>query len=274
LPDLRHRRQAVLVATIATSMLLAGSVPTAIARSPAGLDRFLHALGNVESGGRYTARNASSGAYGKYQIMPTSWRAWALRYLGNAHAKPTPANQEIVARRRVTALYRSLGEWRFVAHWWLTGSSSRNVSSWSAYARRYVAKVMAGYADPVAAAVAMTDDGSKSIAYSGSWRVARYGAYLGGRAHYAEAAGASASFTFNGRGIAWIGPLGPTRGRAQVLIDGSAVGTVDLRRAHFAAQATIFSTTWTTTGKHTIAIRVLRAPGRPVVAVDAFAVTP
>ena len=57
----------------------------------------MYAMGQVESGGNYTARNPTSGAYGKYQIMPSNWPAWARRYLGNPSARQTPANQEIVA---------------------------------------------------------------------------------------------------------------------------------------------------------------------------------
>ena len=45
--------------------------------------------------------NSTSGAIGKYQIMPTNWRAWSLKYLGNANAAPTPANQETVAKAAV-----------------------------------------------------------------------------------------------------------------------------------------------------------------------------
>ena len=59
---------------------------------PPGLAQFMTAIGRVESGGRYTARNARTGAYGKYQIIPSSWRGWARLYLHNAnarkHAKP------------------------------------------------------------------------------------------------------------------------------------------------------------------------------------------
>ena len=71
-----------------------------MAKDPPGLARFLYALGRAKSDGDYTARNESSGAYGKYQIMPASWRAWAGRYLGEPNAKPSPANQEIVATAR------------------------------------------------------------------------------------------------------------------------------------------------------------------------------
>ena len=81
-----------------------------------------------------------SGAYGKYQIMPSNWPAWARQYLGNANAKPTPANQEKVAAGKMTSLYRWLGSWKRVAYWWLTGSS--RTTGWSSYAKRYVAKVM------------------------------------------------------------------------------------------------------------------------------------
>ena len=38
-----------------------------------GLRTFMEALATVESGGRYTARNPTSGAYGRYQIMPSNW---------------------------------------------------------------------------------------------------------------------------------------------------------------------------------------------------------
>ena len=37
----------------------------------------MYAMGQVESGGNYYARNPTSGAYGKYQIMPSNWPAWA-----------------------------------------------------------------------------------------------------------------------------------------------------------------------------------------------------
>ena len=49
----------------------------ALAKNPPGLGKFMNAIGQVESGGRYDARNKSSGAYGKYQIMPSNWPAWA-----------------------------------------------------------------------------------------------------------------------------------------------------------------------------------------------------
>ncbi len=270
MPEVRRRRKAVLVASLAASLLLT-QVGAALAQDPAGTSRFLQALAKVESGGRYMAKNSSSGAYGKYQIMPSSWRAWAKLYLGNANAPMTPKNQEIVARKKVIALFNWLGQWRFVAHWWLTGSGSKNTATWSPYSKRYVAKVMHYYASPPPAG-RFTDDRSASITYTGAWKTAAYGGYTGGAVHYATSTGASASFRFTGKSVTWVGPVGPTRGRAIVLVDGTPARIVNLHRASFAARVALFTRTWATKGTHTITVRVLSSSS-PVVALDGFRVT-
>jgi hypothetical protein len=109
------------------------------------VDEFMRAIAKVESGGRYDARNKNSGAYGKYQIMPANWPGWAQKFLGDRNAKPTPENQEKVARGKFLALYKWLGDWRAVAHWWLTGGSDKNThrtpGQWSSSSTRYVNKV-------------------------------------------------------------------------------------------------------------------------------------
>ena len=110
---LSGRLKAVLVATFATVILVGVLGPaTTLAANPPGLARFMYAMGQVESGGRYTARNRSSGAYGKYQIMPSNWPSWAKRYLGSSSARQTPRNQEKVAAGKFTSLHRSLDSWR------------------------------------------------------------------------------------------------------------------------------------------------------------------
>src|SRR3954462_1426628 len=57
-----------------------------------GIDEFMTGLACVESSGRFDALNVSSGSYGKYQVMPRNWSAWAMRYLGNRWAAPTRRN--------------------------------------------------------------------------------------------------------------------------------------------------------------------------------------
>ena len=115
------RRSAVLVAALATILVLTATGSAAFAaKAPPGLAQFKYAVGRIESGGDYYARNPRSGAYGTYQILPSNWPSWARQYLGNANARQTPANREKVASGKTTSLYRWLGSWKRVAYWWLT----------------------------------------------------------------------------------------------------------------------------------------------------------
>ena len=284
MPDVLGRPRAASVALIAAAIIVS-IIPTAAssATKPPGLDKFLYALGEVESGGNYNALNVTSGAYGKYQIMPSNWPGWAKLYIGSATAPQTPANPERVARGKVTDLWHWLDTWPNVAHWWLTGSGETNQALWSAYSKKYVARIMAIYKSVSAGtataaavppkgeiqlSVTRVGDSNAAIRYGGTWKLARHDGYAGDRVRYATADGAKATFTFVGRSFTWIGPVGATRGKARVSIDGTAVATVDLRRSTFMARVNLFSKTWSTPGKHTVVIEVLSS-GKPV-AIDEF----
>jgi muramidase (phage lysozyme) len=274
-PSLTGRRSAAAAAALITILVLnVSSSDVLAAKAPRGLARFMEAVGSVESGGNYKARNPVSGAYGKYQIMPANWPAWARRYLGNAHAKQTPRNQDRVAAGKMTSLHGWLGSWRRVAYWWLTGSSKK--SGWSSHAKRYVAKVMARYRhgskSSGAARTRILNERSSAIVYRGKWRIARHGGYGGDVVRYAQSKGASATVRFTARRIAWHGPTGPTRGKAKVYVDGRYVRTVDLRRAVFDPRATIFRTGWSKVGKHSLTIVVAGSKGHPMVAIDDFTI--
>jgi hypothetical protein len=262
---------------VVAALLVAIGPSVARATAPPGLERFLYALGRVESGGSYTARNSTSGAYGKYQIMPASWAGWARLYLGSSTAPQTPANQETVAHRKVTALYNWLDAWPTVAHWWLTGSSERSASLWSSFSRTYVQRIMTimGATTAVAGTAKTTSstswisakdtrlsDSAKAISYRFAWSTAKFASYSGHQVRYATRTGASAGLSFTGKGIAWIGPVGPTRGKARVYIDGKAVATVDLRRSTFQARKILFARALPA-GAHTFKIVVISS-GRPV----------
>ena len=150
MPNVAGRLRATGSALIAAVLLVGLVGPAAtVAADPPNIDRFLAALGAVESNGRYDAVNATSGAIGKYQILPTNWRAWALRFLGDADAAPTPANQETVARRKVADLHDWLGAWAPVAHWWLTGDGDPNPDNWSDFSRQYVNRILAWVGEPL-----------------------------------------------------------------------------------------------------------------------------
>lgn len=272
------RQTAVLVAALAAVLVvdIAGA-PVTLAIDPPQLDRFMTAVGQVESHGNHTARNMKSGAYGRYQIMPDNWRAWAGRYLGNADAKPTPFNQERVARAKMASLYRWLGTWRRVSYWWLTGSSQ--TSAWSQAASQYVARVMAVFggvetSEPAEEAARHYSERSSTISYTGLWQAASFPGYAGGRVRYATSAGDTAAITFSGSRIAWYGPVGPTRGMARIIVDGVAQKTVDLTRSSFLPRALLYSRSWKTAGRHTVVIEVLATRGHRLVAIDELVVTP
>jgi hypothetical protein len=269
------RRSAVVVALSAAALLVGVVGPSAsAATAPDGLIRFREAVGQVESGGDYTARNPVSGAYGKYQILPSNWPSWASTYLGNANASWSPSNQDKVASGKMTSLYRWLGSWKRVAYWWLTGSSK--TSGWTTYATDYVNKVMAEYKGSATTStyvIARAQESNSTIAYTGTWKVASHHAYAGDKARYATAAGASFEFTFTGRKITWYGPEGPTRGKAKVYVDGVYRKTVDTGHGSFLARSALFTASWSGPGEHTIRVVVVGTSGRPMVALDELRIT-
>jgi hypothetical protein len=72
--------------------------------------------------------------------------------------------------------------------------------------------------------------------------------------------------------VTWIGPLGPTRGKARVLVDGVVVRTVDLDRSSFLARRDLFSAGWSRAGAHTLTIEVVGAANGKIVAIDELVV--
>ena len=61
------------------------------------------AIGKSESGGNYNAKG-KSGEFGAYQFMPSTWKVWAKKFLGDANAQMTKENQDKVA-------YSQIKEW-------------------------------------------------------------------------------------------------------------------------------------------------------------------
>lgn len=114
---------------------------------------------------------------------------------------------------------------------------------------------------------------SPALAYG--WRAVSSANARGGSYVVERAAGATASYAFDGRSVTWITMRGPTQGKAAVLIDGEKVGTFDQYAARVAfGVARAF--TKLERGSHVLTIRVL---GRgtatatdSLVAVDGFEV--
>jgi hypothetical protein len=110
-------------------------------------------------------------------------------------------------------------------------------------------------------------DGSSMLQWSGSWAKVGSSSYLGGYLHATSHDGPSTTIAFSGSSIAWVGPVGPTRGKAKVSIDGAYVATIDAYRSSYVARRMLFARNLAD-GSHTLTITALGTSGHPTVAID------
>lgn len=99
-----------------------------------------------------------------------------------------------------------------------------------------------------------------SLSYTSDWSSASQTSYahFARTLHYARSAGSVMKYKFYGRKIAWIGTTGPDKGRAEVWLDGSRVGVVDLYSSAYRVRTPIYQKSFTAgNGWHTIQIRPL-----------------
>ena len=91
---------------------------------------FKNRLGQTESGGRYDVpgpQTSHGQAYGKYQIMPESWRGWSVNAGLPAGSPMSPENQEFVTNWRLKQLFEKYqGNEQLVAAAWVGGESRAN----------------------------------------------------------------------------------------------------------------------------------------------------
>jgi hypothetical protein len=111
-----------------------------------------------------------------------------------------------------------------------------------------------------------------SVNYSGSWATASSSKYSGGSARTTQAAGASATFKFTGRGVAYVARVGPTRGQVQVYVDGVLAETIDLYAASTGYKYVAFARSWSGSGDHKIKVVCVGTLDRPRIELDAFEV--
>ena len=97
-----------------------------------GFDAFFAAIAQQESGGNYGAVNGSTGALGKYQILPGNVGPWGRQYLGQ-NISPNeflnnPALQDKLARAVLGSYYKSYGP-RGAASAWYSGNPNLDMST-------------------------------------------------------------------------------------------------------------------------------------------------
>lgn len=118
--------------------------------------------------------------------------------------------------------------------------------------------------------VSRFSEGNTRITYSGTWAVSKSTAFWGGQAKASSRLGARATVRFTGRSVAWVASTGPTRGKAEVYVNGSRVATVDLYAATGVHRRVVWVGSYSTAVARTISIRVLGTSRRPRVDLDAF----
>ena len=104
---------------------------------------------------------------------------------------------------------------------------------------------------------AIVDDAAAFPAGSTDWQV-RYGAegYFDATTHGSDVPGDSASYTFTGTSISWIGPKNNDQGIANVSIDGGTPRPVDTYSRTQQTERVLFTASGLAPGQHAITIQV------------------
>jgi hypothetical protein len=116
----------------------------------------------------------------------------------------------------------------------------------------------------------VTDQTSSSVTWAGTWSTTSSTSCYGGSERYTYNAGASATYSFTGSSVAWVAYKGPTRGSAQVWIDGVLTATVSLYASTTLSKAQVYAFNWPANGAHTIRVVNLATSGHARIDVDAF----
>jgi hypothetical protein len=116
----------------------------------------------------------------------------------------------------------------------------------------------------------IVQDGASGMHYSLGWY--RYDSIYasGGTTRYTTRRYASVKLTMTARILSIVAPVGPTRGRADVYVNGVYQATITLYSKVSAGRRIVWTKTFDVDGAKTIEIRALGTYGRPRVDVDAI----
>jgi len=113
-----------------------------------------------------------------------------------------------------------------------------------------------------------------SVIYAGAWLTQSRSDLSGGSVVESSDSNGTASLTFNGTGVSWIGFRGPWAGIAQVYLDGALKATVDTYGPTEQAQVVMYTASGLAAGSHTLMIKVTGTWNSPSssawVVLDAF----
>jgi hypothetical protein len=160
-----------------------------------------------------------------------------------------------------------------------TATLAANATSWSAAAKPGASDLFAIKATDLAG---NTTTGSvyrtpaliqeTSTTRTGTWTHRAGSSYLGGYSYSSGAKGATISWTFTGRSVAWIVSRASTSGQVYVYLDGTKISTVDLKSSTTLYRQAIWTHAWSASARHTLKIVVVGTSGRPTITTDGIAV--
>jgi hypothetical protein len=159
-----------------------------------------------------------------------------------------------------------------------TSATSLNATVTPGHTYRYEARArdkagnLATYVIGPSLKPSLYQGGNSAIKYTGTWSTGTSTSYSNGTVKFAKAAGASASYTFTGRAIAFVTTKRSTAGKVKVYLDGVLVSTIDTVGSSTTYRYIAFQKTWTTSGTHTLKLVVSGTSGRPRVDLDALEV--
>jgi kumamolisin len=128
-----------------------------------------------------------------------------------------------------------------------------------------------GYVFNPAFRLAITQETASTISYAGIWQSQSNSAFSGGAAEYTNKAQATATFSFNGGKVAWVGALNTNRGAATVSLDGGSPTTVNAYSSTNQPRTLLYTNT-EAGGTHTLVVTNQATSGHPRTDVDAFLV--
>ena len=109
---------------------------------------------------------------------------------------------------------------------------------------------------------------SETVDMTGSWSRAAASSYSGGSARSTDQADATLTWRGTAHTLIVVGPVGPTRGRMVIDVDGDRADVVELYAPSYTARAVLFAVRWTDGDEHEVRIEARHRGERTTVAVD------
>lgn len=163
------------------------------------------------------------------------------------------------------------GAWTSVATVGAT-SARRSVVPGHVYAWQIRARDAAGNWSPAAETrsfrVLSVAERSSVVKYAGTWATVYTNGAYGGSRRTTTARGATATFTVWGTSAVIVGTKGPTRGSADVYVDGTKITTINGYSATTKNRAVLAYVQLGVAGAHTVVVKNLATSGHPRLDID------